>query len=49
MLNNLIVLNTYPVNAQLGGQNLSFAKFSMVKDEDGGWPSCGDEVNLFWM
>lgn len=49
MLNNLIVLNTCPVDAQVGGQNLALDKISMVKDEDGGRPSCGDEVSLLWM
>lgn len=48
-LNNLIVLNTYAVDAQAGGQSLALAQISMVKDEDGGWSSCGDEVSLLWM
>lgn len=47
--NNIVVLNAYPVDAQVSGQSLALAKFSTVKDEDGGWPSCGDEVSLFWM
>lgn len=29
--------------------SLALAKFCMIKDEDGGWSSCGDEVSLLWI